>query len=452
MALLMADAMKEARRRADAAAANAERRIELRGNNLAIQTMTDEEILLCGAAGTGKTLGILYRMHNDAQRYAGSRQLIVRKVRADLAQSTLVTFERDVLGVDNPICAGVQRESRQAYRYPNGSEIVVGGMDRPGKILSADYDRIYAAEAVQFTATDWETFIMRLRTGVMPFQQLIGDTNPDRRDHWLKQRADAGTVKLLNTTHKDNPAYWDAVASDWTARGRAYVVGKLGRLTGVRKLRYLDNQWVNAEGAVYDDWNEDIHLIDPFPIPAEWRRIRAIDFGFTNPFVCLWIAVDGDGRAYVYRQIYMTERTVRRHAEQIKTLSAGEKIEATVADHDAEDRATLRENGITTLAAIKEIKPGIEAVKDRLLVAGDGKPRLFVMRESLFERDESLAESGHPVDIAGEFTSYMWAKGVDGKANKEIPVDDYNHALDALRYGIKQLTRRATVSTNSFYE
>ncbi len=46
------------------------------------------------------------------------------------------------LATDNPICAGVQRESRHSYKYPNGSEVVVGGMDRPGKILSAEYDLI----------------------------------------------------------------------------------------------------------------------------------------------------------------------------------------------------------------------------------------------------------------------------------------------------------------------
>ena len=67
-------------------------------------------------------------------------------------------------------------------------------MDRPGKILSAEYDVIYAAEAVQFTEQDWETFVMRCRNGVLPFQQVIGDTNPDRPDHWLKKRCDAGSL------------------------------------------------------------------------------------------------------------------------------------------------------------------------------------------------------------------------------------------------------------------
>ena len=120
------------------------------------------------------------------------------------------------------------------------------------------------------------------------------------------------------------------------------------------------------------------------PRPA--ARLAAnprIDFGYSNPFVCLWIAIDDDGRMYVYREIYHTRRTVKVHAAQINRLSEGERYEFTVADHDAEDRAALLENGIATIAANKAIRPGIEAVQERLKVAGDGKPRLFVLRDSL---------------------------------------------------------------------
>lgn len=234
--------------------------IELRGNNLAVQSMTDTEILLCGAAGTGKTRAILKKMDDLAWLYPKSRQLIVRKARVDLTESTLVTFERDVLGDDNPICANVQRAYRHSYKYPNGSEIVVGGMDRPGKILSAEYDLIYPAEAVQFTLQDWETFVMRNRNGVMPFQMVLGDTNPDRPEHWLKQRCDSGKTILLNTYHKDNPRYWQN--GDWTRDGRDYVLGKLENLSGVWRARYLDGKWIAAEGQIYDEFDDSLHIVD----------------------------------------------------------------------------------------------------------------------------------------------------------------------------------------------
>lgn len=444
---MLAAAMAEAKRRSNA------RAWELHGNNLAVQEMTDTEIVLCGPAGTGKSLANLVKLHRMMSQYPGARALIVRKVRADLPQSTLVTYERDVLGQDNPICAGVTREGRDSYKYPNGSEVVVGGMDRPGRILSADYDLILAAETVQFTEADWETCIMRLRTGVLPYQQVLGDTNPDRPDHWLKQRADSGLLKLLNTTYRDNPRYWDSESNDWTARGRDYVVGKLGKLTGVRRLRYLDGKWIVAEGAVYDTWDENVHVVDAFDIPKSWTRIRAIDFGFVNPFVCLWIALDEDKRAYVYRQWYKTGMTVAKHAAVIRKYSEGETYEATVADHDAEDRATLRENGIRTIAAKKDISPGIQAVQERLQPAGDGRPRLYVLRGSLIEPDEALAESKAPVDIVGEFGGYIWTKTADGKPNKELPVDLNNHALDAVRYGVMYVDKqvKGRIRENPFY-
>lgn len=443
--------------------------------------MTDSEVVLVGAAGTGKSLADLLKMHRALMRYPGARALIVRKVRADLAESTLVTYERDVLGYDNPICAGLQRQNRQVYTYPNGSVVVVGGMDRPGRVLSAEYDLILVPEAVQLTEEDWETLVMRNRATVMPYQQIIGDTNPDRPDHWVKQRADRGLLKLLTTYHTDNAKYWDAVNGCWTADGEIYVLGKLSRLSGVRKLRYLDGKWVLAEGAVYDEWNDVLHVIDRFDIPASWRRIRAIDFGFTNPFVCQWWAIDPDGRMYLYREIYKTQKLVEDHADDILRLtarmridewqaeraklhpdqwlarkialaSAGEKIEKTLADHDAEDRATLRKHGIVTDTAQKEISVGIQAVQGRLRKAGDGRPRLFVFRDARVEVDPELLEAKRPTSTIEEFPGYVWAKTPDGKPNKEEPVDLDNHGMDTTRYAVRYVDRpRASISSARIY-
>lgn len=430
---------------------------EFRGNNALVQTITDDEVLLVGAAGTGKSLANLTRIHMDAWRYPKSRQLIVRKVKGDLAQTALVTFERDVLGVNNPICSGASRENRQSYKYPNGSEIVVGGMDRPERILSAEYDRIYMVEAIEFTENDVDAFTERLRNGAMPFQQLLGDTNPAHPKHHLKQRCDSGRMKLLNTYHKDNPRYWNGY--DWTELGQQYVIGKLAKLTGLRRKKFYEGVWAFNEGVVYELFREDVHVIDPFEIPPEWQRIRAIDYGFTNPFVCQWYAIDHDGRAYMYREIYMSKRTVATHADTIKRVESrlntaewqamsyaeqmlywhehGERITKTFADHDAEDSATLREHGIPTIRADKKsILRGIEKVNDYLQVQDDSKPRLFIFRNALVELDPVLQETKQPVSTIQEFSTYSYHPDVDGKANKENPIDAYNHGMDALRYAI----------------
>jgi PBSX family phage terminase large subunit len=418
---------------------------ELRGNNARLHELTHvDELLLVGAAGTGKTLAILAFLHEVAWTYPGARLLIVRKVRADLAESVLVTYERDILGYDNPICANIQRENRMVYRYPNRSIIVIAGMDRPGKALSSEWDIIYAAEATQLKLDDWETLVQRNRSTAVPFQMVIGDTNPDRPDHWLKQRADEGLVTLLNTYHQDNPKYWDAQKQDWTSDGVNYVLGKLHRLTGVRRARFLEGKWVIAEGAIYEDWRDEVHVIPRMEIPKHWRRIRVVDFGYTHPFVCQWWAVDGDGRMYLYREIYRTRRLVSDLAAQIKQLSEGEKIEATICDHDAEGMAQLRAAGIQTTPAQKAVKTGIEAVSLRLRDAGDGKPRIFIIRDALVERDLDLEESKLPLCTKDEIPGYVWA---DSK-KKEEPVKEDDHGCDAMRYAAMYLdTSRGVAAT-----
>lgn len=425
--------LDRAKRKSKAAQARkqSDRQYELRGANLAAQTNYDPELVLVGSAGTGKTLADLIYINNAMWNYPNLRVLVVRKVRADLAESVLVTYERDILGYDNPICAGVMRENRHAYRYPNGSIMVLAGMDRPGKVLSSEWDIIYVPEATQLTENDWETLKMRVgRTGDFPYPQLRADTNPDRPDHWLKKRAEVGMTTMLTSFHRDNPAYWDGKLGTWTPAGVRYVVGTLAKLTGVRKLRFFDGIWAAAEGMVYEEWNDAIHEIDSFPIPIAWRRIRAVDFGFSNPFVCLWGAVDPDGRIYIYRQIYKTRRLVEEHTADIIRLSKGEVIEKTVTDHDAEDRATMDKHGVKTTAARKGISVGIQALQSRMQVQPDGKARFYVFKDSLVERDLDLEDGKKPMRLSEEFPGYVWA---DTK-KKEVPVDEDNHALDALRY------------------
>jgi phage terminase large subunit len=277
----------------------------------------------------------------------------------------------------------------------------------------------------------------------MPFQQMIGDTNPDSPQHWLYRRAQTGSLKMLESRHEDNPVLFDSKTGTWTKAGVTYLA-TLDRLTGPRKDRLRHGKWVQAEGVVYPEFDRAVHLIDPFPIPADWRRIRTIDFGYANPFVCLWIAFDPDDRAYVYRELYMTQRTVKKHADQIRRLTSEAEeamMEYTVADHDAEDRATLREENILTIPARKATSPGREAVAECLTVQGDGKPRLMFFRDCLVERDQRLVEAKRPVSIIEEFDSYVWPKGQDGKAIKEEPVKEYDHGMDALRYAVMSMSR-----------
>ena len=393
------------------------------------------EVLISGPAGTGKSLACLYKLHYLAVKVPGLRALILRKTRESLTESALVTFEEKVLHPQHLAgLAGGQRRLRQAYQYGNGSTIVVGGLDKPGKVMSTEYDLIYVQEAIEVEEEAWEALTTRLRNYVLPFQQLIADTNPDRPTHWLKKRCDTGKTLLLDSRHEDNPFLWDGQA--WTPEGLDYLA-KLDNLTGPRKQRLRFGRWVQAEGVVYDGWDAAIHVIDRFDIPADWPRYWSVDFGFTNPFVCQFWAQDHDGRLYLYREYYQSQTLVEDAAKEIRRLSENEPApRAIICDHDAEDRATLtRHLGVDTDRADKDISPGIQAVAARLRKAGDGKPRLFVLRDSLVSRDRVLDDQKRPCGFLEEVDGYIW----DIKENKkygEEPVDKDNHAMDAARYAV----------------
>ena len=267
----------------------------------------------------------------------------------------------------------------------------------------------------------------------MPYQQGIADCNPSAPQHWVKQRADAGVMVHLVSRHEDNPRLHNG--SDWTADGAVYLA-KLDALTGLRHERLRLGKWVGAAGAVYPDFDPRVHVIDPFDLPPEWRRIRAIDFGFVNPFVCQWWALDGDNRMILYRELYRTQRLVEDHDQAIIRLSAGERIIATVTDHDSEARATLWRRDICTAIASKGIELGIQAVQARLRVQGDGKPRLFIFRDALVERDPDLVRDRKPLCTAQELPLYVWQPPkLDGQV-KEMPIDVNDHGCDALRYAV----------------
>lgn len=410
-----------------------------------------------GRAGSGKTVAACWKLHLTALRVPDLRALMLRATHVSLTATTLVTFQRQVAAAalaDGTVrWFGGSGKDPAAFRYSNGSEILVAGGDKPEKFLSAELDRIFVDEAVEVSLDLYETLITRLRGQAPTYKQIILATNPSHPQHWIKQRADDGGLAMITSSHRDNPAYV-RLDGTYTEAGAEYVT-KLDALTGVRRARLRDGRWTAAEGVIYEEFDDTIHVVNAFTPPAEWPRIWGIDFGYTNPFTVQWWAIDPDGRIYLYRELYMTRRTVDEHArtvmEAVTTKNEdGERVwieprpVAIVADHDAGDRAVFeRETGLTTTPAHKAVKTGIQAVKGRLRVAGDGKPRLFIMRDVLVERDKALAEAKKPMCLLDELPGYVWAKPPASraaeKAEPEEPLKVDDHGADCCRYVVAEL-------------
>ena len=409
------------------------------------------EVVLSGPAGTGKSRACLEKIHLCAAKYPGARILVLRKTLVSLKSSGLVTFDEQIRPtLDGVRFVGSGRRPAQ-YVYPNGSVVAIGGMDNAQKVMSSEYDLIYVQEATELTESDWEALTTRLRNGVMPYQQLMGDCNPDSPTHWLHARAEAGRTLMLESRHEDNPT----VTPEYLAR--------LDALTGVRYLRLRLGVWAAAEGMVYQDaWDRARNLVDRATVcaphanlygdcgvPRDWPRFMSVDFGYTHPFVAQWWAQDPDGRLIRYREMYMTHRLVEDHAREMlrvmgydlehgRPKARGDKSDplpyAVYCDHDAEDRYTLeRHTGLATSAAYKAVGDGIQAVAARLRAAGDGRPRLVLLRDSLVERDALLVDARQPTCTEDEVESYVW--NLTGGRNKgEEPVKEHDHGLDAARY------------------
>jgi phage terminase large subunit len=388
-------------------------------------------VLLIGPAETGKTFAWLTRLHILAFKYANASLVILRKTLTSTFSTVLKTFQEKVIR-DAPVIA-FGGEKPQWFDYPGGGRIWVAGLDKASRILSAEHDIIYVNQAEELTLDEWETLTTRTtgRAGHMPYNQTIGDANPTYPQHWMYQREG---ITRFYSWHQDNPTLYDHKAKEWRPQGDE-TLKRLGRLTGMRRERLFVGRPVQAEGVVYKDYDSDLHLINWFQPPAEWRKFRVVDFGYTNPFVCQWWAMDGDGRMYLYREIYHTQRLVEDHARDIVRLSGEENIEVTVCDHDAEDRATLERYGIPTLPADKAVTVGVQAVEARLKKAGDGRPRLFLMRDSLVKQDTDLEVNHLPLCTADEFPAYVWQKVPEGKAEKEEPLKVHDHGMDGTRYG-----------------
>jgi len=399
--------------------------------------------LFDGGARSGKTDGTIAWLVYQAQKFAGARILIAR-YRLDHARTTIWNLTMKKLLP--PGCSGARYlEAPLECRFPNGSVIRVGGLDdaeRVDKILGDEYLHIFINEATQIS---WETVtkvLTRLSQNIPgAIRKLILDCNPKGPRHWLHQvgvqhiepSSDMRKAKPL-----DDSGAWARM--HWTPYDNPYLpedtIRTLEALPGIMRRRMLLGEWCNNEGAVYDGFDPDIHCFDELPEGStSWKRIRAIDFGFTNPFCCLWGAIDGDGRLWIYRELYERGKRVDELAPRV--LSAEEGYIDTVADpEDAEARAVLESSGIYTRAANKAVIPGIQAVQMRLAKAGDGRPRLMV--------------SSRCSNVINEFYEYRWEEHRDGRNDREEPRKEHDHAMDALRYMVMDVDRPAVYSAIGF--
>jgi PBSX family phage terminase large subunit len=283
--------------------------------------------------------------------------------------------------------------------------------DYPDRLRGPNLGWAWLDEAALMTERAWQVILGRLRVG----KPKAWITTTPAGYNWV--------YRYFVSERRENYAIFRASTRENYFNASGFLDDIIGNYSGEFARQEIDGEFVAFEGLVYSEFRSDLHVVDPLPDLAGYRLVRGIDYGYTNPFVCLWGALDHDGRLYIYDEHYRRKTLIRDHAEAIKARPG--EFEWTVADTDAQDNAEMQACGIWTINARKEVIAGIQAVKARMITAGDGKPRLFICSNCV----STLKELG----------MYRWADSASGRNEKEEPLKENDHNCDALRYMVMQI-------------
>lgn len=436
------------------------------GGCLEFMTCKDHKVFLYGSAGSGKTTACCQKMMLLAMKYPGVKFLFTRKSYRSLIKSGVETFERVLREhgwqiTNKPSSTKIQKlgetEPRE-FRFPyarrideNGkvyegvSRVVLASLDRVYDEMGAEYDYVYVNQPEQITEDDWQFLVTRAngRRGVAPYPQLFGDPNPDHERHWIKlggyetvdgEETGEGTRwKLIKSTYRDNPIIWNHKLDCFTPEGEKQIGRLKESLNSVMAERLIEGNWCSFEGLIFDTWDRKRHLRkrSEFDITPEWERYWGIDFGFSDPFVCLMFAKNPYVEQYVcYRYIYMTGKTTSDHAQTIKRAMMGDPTpKLIVADRDPENIAVLtHELGMNIISTKKysgSLVAGINILTE--LIKND---KLIFLQDACFEEDSHLRGAKLPIGFEEEVDNYRW----DLDKKEETPINGQDHAIDAARY------------------
>ena len=188
-------------------------------------------------------------------------------------------------------------------------------------------------------------------------------------------------------------------------------------------------RFASAEGLVYPEFDEQVHVIEPFTVPKEWQDNISIDPGLNNPLSAHWYAVDFDDNVYVIAEHFAAGKDVDYHAQKIKEISArigwktdGQGRVRALIDSAAKQRtlASVKsvaelfyERGILVNPDVdKDMFSGIARVKSYLNTK-NGLPNLYVFKNC--------------TELIKELKGYYWGSG-------DLPKKVDDHALDEMRY------------------
>ena len=306
---------------------------------------------------------------------------------------------------------------------PNGSEIWVDGLDdkeRVDKILGREYATIFFNECSEITYDAVSTVLTRLAQNIPGCtNKAFADLNPVGKLHW--------GYKLF--IQKTFPSTGDPVPNpeDYQAMylqpddnrenlPPGYIENILDTLPEHKRRRFRMGEWGDPEGVIYPEWK----MIDEIPeeIIRRAKRSHGLDFGFTvDPAALVDLFLYGED-LYIDELIYGTNITNKELIKRIKALN----LPCRIYGDSAEPKSIkeLQDAGIDIVGSAKgqdSVRQGIDWISSK---------NLYVTRRSY--------------NLHSELQSYVWHVDRTGR-NMSKPIDDYDHGMDAMRYGAERFMR-----------
>lgn len=300
------------------------------------------EILYGGARGGGKTdAGQVWLVEPQYLQNPLYRFLVLRKRSKDLSD-----WVERAKRMYAPLGAQVTGNPPM-FRFPSGAlgrTGHLGDKDAYDQFIGHEYQKMLIEELTLIPSEESYTKLLGSCRSTVPglAPQFFATTNPGNAGHiWVKNRwiqhgaytpyrdPETGRWRIyIPAKVNDNPTLMD--------NDPGYYLWLKGLPEKLRRM-WLDGDWDVFEGQFFEKWSEKLHVYKAFKIPKEWPRFRAIDWGFSDYFCCLWFAVGPDNHIYVYREFYRNRLTDGEYAEQIRSMSkyddgADERIVYTVGD------------------------------------------------------------------------------------------------------------------------
>lgn len=386
-----------------------------------------------GARGGGKSWAMRRKLVLLALDQLELNILLLRRTLPELRENHLVPLLKELKGVAE------YNSGERVFRFPTGSRLRLGYCDGENDVYQyqgQEYDVIGLEEATHFTEEQMRFLTTCNRTakiGVRP--RMYYTCNPGGPGHgWVKRlfidrRYEGGEraedYAFIPARVWDNPVLLSADPD---------YVRLLQALPEDLRRAHLDGDWDVLSGQFFREFSRNRHVTPAFDIPAWWRRFRSIDWGYNDPCAVLWHAVDGDGRVYTYRELYVRALRADKVAEQMLALSKGEAIAYTVASPDMWQKR----------GALLKSEGGFEGESIAELFALSGAPLTPADNSRVAGWQRLRGYLGEGVDGLPRWQCFPCCENlirtlpllVFDKHNREDAAQGEDHAPESLRYAL----------------